>query len=105
MVRHYKRKTNQSFWSEESIKKSLLDIKNRKMFVKAAFMHYGIPCTTLIQHLKNNVSSLGKNKLGRFQVTFNPDVEKKLVEYLKDMQLHFLAHHEKPFVLLHMIMP
>ena len=42
----------------------MLDIKNRKMSVKAASMHYGIPRTTLIQHLKNNVSSPGKNKLG-----------------------------------------
>ena len=33
------------------------------MSVKAASMHYGIPRTTLIQHLKNNISS-GKNKLG-----------------------------------------
>ena len=95
MVRHYKRKTNRSSWSEKSIKKSLLDIKNRKMSVKAASMHYGIPRTTLIRHLKNNVSSPGKNKLGRFQVTFNPDVEKKLVEYLKDMQLRFFGLSRK----------
>ena len=34
------------------------------MSVKAASMHYEIPCTTLISHLKNNVSFPGKNKLG-----------------------------------------
>ena len=56
------------------------------MFVKAASMHYGMPRTTLIQHLKNNVSFPDKNKLGRFQVTFNPDVEKKMFEYLKALK-------------------
>ena len=88
MVRNYQRKSNRSKWCKENFSKAICE---KKLSVGMASKRYCIPSTTLIRHLKNKVSRPGQAKLGNFVPTFSPEIENKLVSYLKEMQLRFFG--------------
>ena len=91
MVRNHKRTTNQSSWSEESLKNASSDIRSKHLSVKAASKKYAIPRTTLTRHVKNKVTAPGTKKLGKFQTVFSIEVEKQLVNNIKEMQIRFFG--------------
>lgn len=52
MVRHYKRKTNQHAWSEDSMKSAILAYNNKEMGFRKAALSFGVPQTTLERRVK-----------------------------------------------------
>jgi hypothetical protein len=52
MVRHYKRKTNQHSWSEDSMKSAILAYNNKEMGFRKAALSFGVPQTNLERRVK-----------------------------------------------------
>ncbi|XP_060879229.1 uncharacterized protein LOC132951434 [Metopolophium dirhodum] len=91
MVRHYKRKTNQHSWSEDSMKSAILAYNNKEMGFRKAALSFGVPQTTLERRAKQfaateNLAKASTKALGRFKTVFTEDQEVQLVEYIKTME-------------------
>uniref|UniRef100_A0A1X7VXN3 HTH psq-type domain-containing protein n=1 Tax=Amphimedon queenslandica TaxID=400682 RepID=A0A1X7VXN3_AMPQE len=75
MVRHYERKGNKMKWSEEDMEKAI-DHAKRYKNIKGAATMYGIPVSTLRDHLAHgNVV-----KRPAHPTTLTVDEEKEIVE-------------------------
>lgn len=84
MVYKYKRKTDRASWSEENLKKAMLEAQISS--ITASSKKYGIPYATLYRHLQKGSA---KKKLGRFETIFTPKEEEDLVAYVKKMDSIF----------------
>lgn len=84
MVYKYKRKTDRANWSEDILKKAMVEAKNTSIL--RASKSYGIPYATLYRHIKSGSS---QKKLGRFQTVFSTEEENELVYYVQKMDSLF----------------
>ena len=77
-------------WKQSNIKLAIDAIKNKEMQFLKASKTFGVPKTTLHQHLKgNNKYALnGKKHVGR-QVDLPEDIEAQLVEHAIDLEARF----------------
>lgn len=93
MVFKYHRKSARGeTWTEEKMSLALNDINQRKISVRGASKKYGIPYSTLSDHKKSNSP---KKKLGRYSKVFSEEEEKKLVDYLKELDKRFYGLTKK----------
>ena len=56
MVRNYKRKTENTRWSENDLQAAIKGIKNKAITFSKATELYKIPRSTLFRHVRNKVS-------------------------------------------------
>ena len=86
MVRNYKRKTENSGWSEKDLQAAIKVIMNKTITFSKPTKLYKIPRSTLFRHVRKKVSNPGTKNLGRFKPTLSPDFEDELVSHIKHMQ-------------------
>ena len=87
MVRHYKRKSNRSSYSQDALSSALTDVKNGILTVYAASNKYHIPRATIIKRL--GYPSHVPVNLGRFRPVFSDDLEAELVMHAVGLQQRF----------------
>lgn len=84
MVYNYKRKTDRAKWSEDNLRRAILEA-NRTNILNGSRM-YGIPYATLHRHVKSGCT---EKKLGRFSTVFTPEEETELLNYVHKMDSIF----------------
>lgn len=85
MPRNYKRKTGRVRWSQDQLAKAK-EAVNGGMSVKRAALNYGVPRTTLQDHVCGKVA---RSKLGPIEPVFTPEQEEELVLHLLDLESRF----------------
>ena len=89
MVRNYKRKTNQQSWSKESMASAIRNVRSGTLKLKAAFLKYQVPATTLYRRVKSekNVNETSSKSLGSVcKSTFTHNQEKEWAEFILEME-------------------
>lgn len=79
-------------WSEEDMERAISAYRNGDMGFNQCCRQYGIPKPTLKRHLdsKNIKANEGTKAMGR-HTTLPPDVEKQLVDHLKQLEACFFG--------------
>lgn len=97
MPRNYKRKTERQSWSQDAMLNAIKAVENNEMGWLRASKVYNVPQATLRRHaLKTNKElKPGEKKLGKYKVTFPPEVERQLVEHLKFLESRFFGLSRK----------
>lgn len=87
----YRRTTGRQNWSEADMEQAIKAINDKKMGWLAASKRFNIPKTTLRRRCEDkNKCIKGSSKgLGHWSVTFSPEMERELVNFLKDMEVRF----------------
>lgn len=93
MVYNYKRKTDRAKWSEDNLKRAILEA-NRSSILNGSRM-YGIPYATLHRHVKSGCT---EKKLGRFSTVFTPEEETELLNYVHKMDSIFYGFTRVEFL-------
>lgn len=90
-------------WDETSMKKAVDHVLSGKYSIREAAFHFSVPKSSL----GDRVTTLRKGNavkmtptLGRFENTFNVDLENELVGHLKDLDNRFLPVNKKEFLTL-----
>jgi hypothetical protein len=76
------KKGKQGCWSSENLEKAMNAITDRGMKIREAARAYGIPMSSLRDHLYGRTKTRQRGK----QPTLKPDEEKKIVDYIFKMQ-------------------
>ncbi|KAH0815280.1 uncharacterized protein [Tenebrio molitor] len=84
----YKRKTDRQSWSEEAMSRALEALRNGTCGYLKAAKQFNVPKSTLERRFKNkNKQALDHSKqLGSRKLTFPMELEKQLVDYVKNME-------------------
>ena len=90
MVRHYKRKTDRTNWSEDQMKLAILAVENKEMSLRQAAVSYSVAKDSLNCRVKGKLKSLSeeekhKNVLGRYRAVLSHEQEKELEELIIKM--------------------
>jgi FKBP-type peptidyl-prolyl cis-trans isomerase (trigger factor) len=83
----YKRKTDRQSWSEEAMSMALEALRNGTCGYLKAAKQFNVPKSTLERRFKNkNKQALDHSKqLGSRKLTFPMELEKHLVDYVKNI--------------------
>ncbi|XP_062560612.1 uncharacterized protein LOC134224952 isoform X2 [Armigeres subalbatus] len=85
MPRSYRRKTNRGNWTDQQLIQAK-DAVDRGISVNRAAKTFGIPRTTLADHVTGKVV---KSKLGSRETVFTPQQEAELLQHLLDLESRF----------------
>lgn len=89
MPSNYKRISNRNSWSEESMARALEAVGDGSLGFLSAAKTFGVPKSTLERRFKNanKIAKGTSKKLGSRRLTFPIELEQKLVEYTKKMEM------------------
>jgi len=81
MPGNYKRTSTRKSWQQEDMTKAIEAVKEKKMGWLSASKHFNVPQATLRRYYHNVPANLG-----RFKPTFNPEMEKELVNHILEFE-------------------
>lgn len=88
MVGHYKRKSTRQSWDPLQMQRAIEAVQNGEMGWLRASRSFDVPQATLRRRATDKNKRVKANKLGlgRFEVTFNAELERDLVEHIKTLE-------------------
>ena len=80
-------------WQDHSMRLALEAVRNKFLFLRQAAKTYDVPKSTLERRVnrKNKVATESTKHLGRYRATFSPSEEKRMVDYILDMEERFFG--------------
>lgn len=96
MVGKYKRKSDRHNWDEANMQAAINAIESKQMGWLLASKTFGVPFGTLRRRCNcqgGNIISKGPKKgyLGGKRTTFEPEVEKQIVEHIQNLEMRFFG--------------
>ncbi|KAB0801102.1 hypothetical protein PPYR_05456 [Photinus pyralis] len=86
----YKRQSSRHSWDEGNMKQAIVAVREKKMGWLLASKTFNVPFTTLRRRAAK-VEGWKKDYMGGHKVTFNEDLEREIVQHLRNLESRFFG--------------